>query len=1090
MMKRRFLVSRGKVVLIASVVLILLALGGGRVRAQTTGTIYGTITDPAGASIHEATVSATNLQTNLTRTTKTAADGSYSFARLPVGRYTVSVEIQGFKTSQQVVDLDVESNLRVDFRLEVGAIAEQVSITGEAPQVDTVSTTLGKVVEERRIVDLPLNGRNFLQLGVLQAGVTPPPAGIIITGNGANEIPGGPSVNFSVNGMRVTSNNHLLDGVNNVEPLSGAAMIVPSPDTLQEFRILTNAYSAEYGRSGASVVTVLTKTGSNRLHGSVYEFLRNDALDARNFFTPQVPALKQNQFGFSVGGPILKDRTFFFGGYEGFRQRRGFPSRTTVPSLRVRRGDFTEEPIKPIDPVTMQRFPGDIIPPERIDPVTRRLLPLWPEPNIGSNVWAGAPTGSNDRDQFIARVDHAFRGGKNNLTGRYLFDAGTLIRPVGSNVGGSTNPIVEIPGLDSQDTNRFQNLLVADTHVFSARLINEFRFSYQRARVIGGIPIETRKPSDLGFTFPVTSSFSSYPSISLPGIGSIGYDNIVRRVYNFFQVAENFVVSSGKHNLKFGADVRHTRLGSIFPSRAFGAFNFNNPGVVASPLGALLLGRPSFFLQAGGKEDKTLKQTVYYFYGQDEIRLSRKVTLNLGLRYELVPGFTERDNAQVTFRAGQKSTVGPTLPVGLLRPGDADVPRTLFPIDKNNFAPRLGIAWDPLGDGKTSIRASYGLFYDESALVQSFHVQQPPDLQPLLTTFPPLLASFADPWGGNSPFRPPLQFPFNVTGRVTAVWIDADLKLAYIQHWNLTVQRQLTSSLAIEVAYVGNKGTKLQGNIDINQPVWMPGATTANANNRRPFAGLSSAFQVSSAFNSNYHGLQVTATQRLSRGLSFQASYTWSKAIDDTSLPTSFFTIPGQPRRAQDSRNLRAERGLSGFDLRHRFVLSHIYEFPFFQKYGGVVTFLLGGWRLSGILSLQSGYPFTVVDSANPSLDNTSTAGDRPDLLRNPNLPSSQRTPDRWFDTGAFRRFVAPNWGTAGRNIVFTDGISNYDMGLSKAFKVTEDKQFEFRWEVFNLFNHPNFGAPVNDFNSPTFGRVFSTSTRERLMQFALKFLF
>jgi hypothetical protein len=426
----------------------------------------------------------------------------------------------------------------------------------------------------------------------------------------------------------------------------------------------------------------------------------------------------------------------------------------------------------------------------------------------------------------------------------------------------------------------------------------------------------------------------------------------------------------------------------------------------------------------------------------------------------------------------------------LLRPGDAGVPKTLFPTDKNNFAPRLGIAWDPVGDGKTSLRASFGIFYDESALVQTFHVQQPPDLQPLLSTFPPLLASFADPWGGNSPFRPPVQFPFNVTGRVTVVWIDADLKLAYIQHWNLTVQRQLTSSLAVELAYVGNKGTKLQGNIDINQPVYMPGATTANANNRRPIAGLSSAFQVSSAFNSNYHGLQATATQRFSHGLSFQASYTWSKAIDDTTLPTSVFTIPGQPRRAQDSRNLRAERGLGGFDLRHRFVLSHIYELPFFRDSGKVASFVLGGWRFSGILSLQSGYPFTVVDSANPSLDNTSTAGDRPDLLRDPNLPSSQRTPDRWFDTSAFRRFVAPNWGTAGRNIVFTDGIANYDMGLAKEFRVAEEKQLEFRWEVFNLFNHPNLGAPINDFNSPTFGRVFSTSTRERLMQFALKFLF
>ncbi len=1077
-------------VMFGLVFLCIHALSGQSVKAQTTGTIYGTISDPSHESIVGAAVSVTNLKTNQVRTTKTDAQGGYSFTLLPVGKYRISVEAQGFKSYRKEVDLEVESNLRVDLKLEVGAIAEQVIVSGDAPQVDTVSTTLGKVVEERRIVDLPLNGRNFLQLGVLQAGVTPPPAGIVITGNGANEIPGGPNVNFSVNGMRVSSNNHLLDGVNNVEPLSGAAMIVPSPDVLQEFRILTNAYSAEYGRSGASVVTVVTKAGSNGLHGSVYEFLRNDIFDARNFFTPRVPALKQNQFGFALGGPIVKDRTFFFGGYEGFRQRRGFPASAGVPSLRVRQGDFSQEPVKPIDPLTGQRFPGDIIPMNRIDSVAGNVLRLWPEPNIGTNVWAGAPGGSNDRDQFTVRLDHSFLGGKNNLTGRYLFDQGTLVRPTGSNVGGSTNPIVQIPGLSSQDTNRFQNFLLADTHLFSSTVINELRFSYQRARVIGGIPTDPQPPSKLGFTYPITSSLTTFPSISLPGIGSLGYDTIVRRVYNFYEVGENFLVRSGKHSLKFGADFRHTGLAGIFPSRAFGAFNFNNPTSTRTSLGDLLLGKPSFFLQAGGKEDKTLKQTAYYFYGQDEIRLSRNVTLNLGLRYELVPGFTERDNALVTFKAGQKSTVGPTLPVGLLRPGDAGIPKTLFPTDKNNFAPRVGIAWDPIGDGKTSIRTSYGIFYDESALVQTFHVQQPPDLQPLLSTFPPLLASFADPWGGNSPFKPPVILPFNVTGRVSVVWIDANLRLAYVQHWNLTIQRQLTSSLAVELAYVGNKGTKLQGNIDINEPFYQPGATTANANNRRPVAGLSSAFQVSSAFNSNYNGLQTTVTQRFSHGLSFQAAYTWSKAIDDTTLPTSFFTIPGQPRRAQDSRNLRAERGLSAFDLRHRFVLSHIYELPFFRKRGGAVSLLLGGWRWSGILTFQSGYPFTVVDSSNPSLDNTSTAGDRPDLQRNPNLPSDQRTPQRWFDTAAFRRFVAPNWGTAGRNIVFTDGINNYDMGLAKEFGITEGKHVEFRWEVFNLFNHPNFGAPDNDFNAPTFGRVFSTSTRERLMQFALKLVF
>jgi hypothetical protein len=390
-----------------------------------------------------------------------------------------------------------------------------------------------------------------------------------------------------------------------------------------------------------------------------------------------------------------------------------------------------------------------------------------------------------------------------------------------------------------------------------------------------------------------------------------------------------------------------------------------------------------------------------------------------------------------------------------------------------------------------SIRAGYGLFYDETALIQSATVIQPPDIQAFATLINP--PSFADPFLGNSPFTPPIRFPLRyVPGSIN--FVAPDLKLAYIQHWNLTVQRQLTSSLAVEVAYVGNKGTRLQGTVDPNQAVWTPAATRQNVASRRPFPLYGNFIEVFSIFNSNYHGLQTTVTQRLSHGLSFQASYTWSKALDDTTLPISFWQVPGQPDRPQNSRDLRSERGLSAFDVRSRFVLSYVYELPSFRD-AGIASYVLGGWKLSGITTLQSGYPFTVIDSSDPSLD--AIRGDRTDLLRDPNLPSSRRIPQRWFDTTALARVTAsanhqpfPNFGNAGRNIVFTDGIVNFDMGLAKEFKLGEQPRLEFRWEVFNIFNHPNFGLPVNDFNSPSFGRVLRTSTPERQMQFALKFLF
>ena len=350
-----------------------------------------------------------------------------------------------------------------------------------------------------------------------------------------------------------------------------------------------------------------------------------------------------------------------------------------------------------------------------------------------------------------------------------------------------------------------------------------------------------------------------------------------------------------------------------------------------------------------------------------------------------------------------------------------------------------------------------------------------------------LTPSLADPFLGNSPFKPPLKLPVDVGPDTFAIWFAPDFKLGIVQQWNLTLQRQLTPSLAVEVAYVGNKASRLQGNLDNNQPVSTPDATPQNLNQRRPFYPFltQGALQVSSLFHSNYNGFQATVTQRLSHGLSFQSSYTWSKSIDDVSAPSPFFLFPGQQSRAQNNRRLDLERGLSAFDLRHRFVTSYVYELPFFKGSSGSASILLSGWRWSGIFTAQSGRPFTIVDTGDPNMDQTD--GDRPDLISNPNL-SSGRTPQRWFDTTAFRRITFNTFGNAGRNIVFSAKTINLDMGLSKDFKIREDKKLEFRWEVFNVFNHTNFGVPDNDINSPTFGQIFRTATPERIMQFALKF--
>lgn len=685
-------------------------------------------------------------------------------------------------------------------------------------------------------------------------------------------------------------------------------------------------------------------------------------------------------------------------------------------------GDFSQEAVKPIDPLTGQPFLNNIIPDNRIDPVARNVLKLYPAPNLGTNIWTGAPSAINDRDQFLVRADHTLIEGKNTITGRYLFDQGQLLSPGGQailNIGA-----VQVPGFSLESPNRFQNLMLGDTHIFSQRMINEFRFSYQRANVTNERPVNPQDPKALGFTYPIASELLATPGIAVSGYTALGYNFFNDRLSNFYEFADTLALTEGKHSLKFGADIRHTRIGGLFSSIVFGSFGFTG-AVTRNALADLLLGRPLTVLQAGGKADKEIHQTSYYFFAQDDFRLRPNLTLNLGLRYELSPGYTDPDRLEMTFIPGVQSVLSPTLPRGLLRPGDPGVPDTLFKTAKDHFAPRIGLAWDPFGDGKTSVRAGYGLFYDDSSLVQIFMVQQPPDFQPIIVTILP--RSFADPYLGKSPFTPPLTFPLTFPPGFTVTWTASDFRLPYIQHWNLTFQRQITSSLAIEVAYVGNKATRLQGTIDPNQAIWAPGATSGNANSRRPYPAIGNVLEITSRFNSSYQGLQTAVTQRLDHGLAFQASYTWSKAIDDTTLPTGFFTVPGQATRPQNSRDLKAERGLSAFDVRHRFVVSAIYDLPFFKQTGGLVSYILGGWRLSGIVALQSGYPFTVNDTGDPNVD-TVVDNDRTDVLRDPNLPSDQRTPTRWFDTSAFRRFIPPNFGTEGRNILTTDGIVNFDM--------------------------------------------------------------
>jgi hypothetical protein len=1047
----------------------ILLLGAAPVAAQThTGSTRGIVTDPNGAVIEGAAVTLTSDETGETRTTTSNGDGEYIISSLRPGPYRLKVAAAGFETGWREVVLQVNQERRIDVVLVVAGTTDNILVTDELAPLKKDSASLGAVIENRQVTGLPLDGRNFYELNLLVPGAVPAAQG------SAGSVRG--DFAFSVNGAREDSNNFLLDGVYNVDPKLNTFGVRPPVDAIREYEMLTSTYDASFGRNAGAQVNVVLKSGSNDFHGSLYEFFRNGALDARNYFAPAsepAPKYQRNQFGFSLGGPIKRNRTFFFADYEGTRSREGITRLASVPTLRERVGDFSQSGFVVIDPFTFQPFPGNIIPENRQSAVGRRIAALYPAPNRNDPFqnFVSSPVQRDRNDSFDVRLDHLLSE-RSNLVFRYSFNDRDLFEPFS---GPTFSPL---PGYGVNIPRRGQNVMLGETHVFTPALVNEARFAFNRVALgvfqenfgtstnrAVGLPELSNNPRDFGLSFITVTGFSP--------LGDEG-NNPQHSTTNTYQLLDTATYSRGSHLMKFGADIRFVQQNAFRDVQSRGFLTFSDffvPG--GNGLGNLLLGLP--LVTGGARVDNAqhLRSRSYNFFFNDSWRVTPRLTLMAGLRYEYnSPPVDAQDRANI-YDPETRS---------LVAVGTRGVPRGGFEADKNNFAPRVGFAWTIGEEGRTVVRGGYGVYYDQSALApgEALYFNSPYFDFNLFFPLPGLPLTLDDPF--------PSFFPFPLPD--SALAIQRDLRTAYMQHWNLNVQRQLGQNRVLEVAYVGSKGTKLLSARDINQGV--PNATGFVF---RPVASFDDINILESRANSNYHSLQTRFQQRLSRGLSVLASYTWSKSIDDAS---NFFTSAGDPNFPQDSFNTRAERGRSNFDVRHRLSVSYSYELPLGRgralvSDNGWLTSVLTGWETYGIVTLQSGRPFTVALLSD--IDNSGTgrsslgfgANDRPNAVGNPVLDNP--TPERWFNAAAFAFPPRGTFGNAGRNILDGPGYQNVNASLVKNTALSERLNLQLRAEVFNLFNHPNFKLPDNFVGWPTFGRI--TSAREpRHIQFGVKVLF
>ena len=1062
------------------VLLVFLALSVTAYAQYTTASLGGTVVDASGSPVPAANISIRNIDTGFSTGNSSGEDGTFLFPRLPIGDYELTADKSGFATYlQKGITLAVNQLANQTITLRIGQVSDQVTVEANADLVDTRSGTVGQLVDREKITELPLNGRLAQRLVFLSAGtVDLGRNGCRICGHGGvypNEQTAG------VNGAGMGQVNYQLDGVSHNDTYLNVNVPFPNPDAIQEFNLQANNFTAEYGNAGGGIVNIVTRSGTNQLHGTVFEFLRNGNLNARNFFAPAQDTLKRNQFGGSVGGPILKNKLFFFGTYQGTRVTTAASGNITfVPTTAERRGDFSGVARQLVDPVTREPFPNNQIPTNRIDPVAKYFLDRISLPNGPGRqlTYLGTKSEQHD-DQWMPKLDYT--SGRNQLSVRYFYSKFNqpAVVPPQDNVlaaNGSGNEV------------RVQNTGLNHTFTFAPTLLLSSTFGWNQQ--VGG----SRTSGPFGYpdagvriSSSAKSALKAGPELSLNisggfGLGTNHFGAFDRGDYTW---RENLTWIRRGHELHFGGELVRLSNEIVNTYQMDGNFSFNGQ-LSGDGLADFMLGRASQFSQGGG-EFKNLRGNRWGAFIQDNWKVNQRLALNLGVRWDPWTPYRDLSGRAVCFVPGAHSQRYPNAPPGLIYGGDrpdAGCPKAGAENQLNNLAPRIGFAYRVTEDGKTSLRGGGGYFY---VPIQASAYNPYANIAPFAPTFTFNGVSFSDPYGSAGVVNPfPAQYgpaipgpevPFTLPATLRAVY-QRDFRLPLLMTWNLSLERQAGHDWVFRAAYLGNKGTHFfaaaENSRELNPAVYVPGASSVgNTQARRSYQQFGPIGLYESANNTNYHSLQLNAEKRFSHGYTILTSYTWSKKFDDYNSTNPY--------------NRRFDYGLSREDVPHNFKFSNVWNIPNAPVHGFAAK-LVNGWMLNSIVTLQSGFPFSLASGRDNSF--SGVGRDRADYIGgNPNLAAGGSHGEmiaQYFNTAAFAPNAIGTFGNSGKNILRGPHYFNTDFGATKRTSVTERISTEFRAEFFNVFNNVMFNLPNATQSSPQFGRITS-ALDPRIIQFGIK---